>query len=54
MVDERLQGAQILPLIRADQTKPSPKSGTVQLEWNNTGDLLLVRFGAVVSPFKLS
>jgi hypothetical protein len=43
--DERLQGPQSISLIRADQTKPSPKSGAVQLEWNKTGSLLLVRFG---------
>jgi hypothetical protein len=43
--DERLQGPQSIALIRADQTKPSPKSGAVQLEWNKTGSLLLVRFG---------
>ncbi|KAF5355775.1 hypothetical protein D9756_004069 [Leucocoprinus leucothites] len=41
---ERLQGTQVLSLIRADQTKSNPKSGPVQLEWNNTGDLLLARF----------
>jgi hypothetical protein len=45
--DERPQGTQVLPLTRIDQTKPNPKSGAVQLEWNNTGDLLLVRFGAI-------
>ncbi|KXN83915.1 WD repeat-containing protein WRAP73 [Leucoagaricus sp. SymC.cos] len=44
---EQPQGTQVLSLIRPDQTKPNPKSGTVQLEWNNTGDLLLVRFDNV-------
>ncbi|EKM83583.1 hypothetical protein AGABI1DRAFT_66345, partial [Agaricus bisporus var. burnettii JB137-S8] len=41
---ERLSGPQVLSIVRADQTKPSPKSGALQLEWNNGGDLLLVRF----------
>lgn len=49
LLDERPQGAQVLPLLRADQTKPNPKSGTVQLEWNTTGNLLLVRFGTIFS-----
>ncbi|KAJ3565461.1 hypothetical protein NP233_g7617 [Leucocoprinus birnbaumii] len=44
---ERPQGTQVLTLIRADQTKANPKSGPVQLEWNNTGDLLLARFDNV-------
>ncbi|KAF9455040.1 YVTN repeat-like/Quino protein amine dehydrogenase [Macrolepiota fuliginosa MF-IS2] len=44
---ERPQGVHVLPLIRSDQTKPNPKSGTAQLEWNTTGDLLLVRFDNV-------
>jgi hypothetical protein len=42
---ERLQGPQSVNLTRADQTKPGPRSGAVQLEWNKTGSLLLVRFG---------
>lgn len=50
--DERPHGTQVLSLIRPDHTKPNPKSGTVQLEWNNTGDLLLVRFGVAVPCFK--
>ncbi|KAG2154719.1 WD repeat-containing protein 8 [Suillus clintonianus] len=41
---ERLQGPQIISLQRTDPTKPNPKSGAVQLEWNKTGTLLLVRF----------
>ncbi|KAJ6519701.1 WD repeat-containing protein 8 [Mycena sanguinolenta] len=41
---ERLQGPHSISLQRVDQTKPSPKSGTVQLEWNKNGCLLLVRF----------
>ncbi|KAG1875623.1 WD repeat-containing protein 8 [Suillus subalutaceus] len=41
---ERLQGPQTISLQRTDPTKPSPKSGAVQLEWNKTGTLLLVRF----------
>ncbi|KAG2369449.1 WD repeat-containing protein 8 [Suillus spraguei] len=43
-LDERLQGPQTISLQRADPTKPNPKSGAVQLEWNKTGTLLLVRF----------
>jgi hypothetical protein len=35
----------VLSTIRADLTKPNPKSGVVQMEWNLTGSLLLVRFG---------
>jgi WD40 repeat protein len=42
---ERLQGPQTISLQRTDPTKPNPKSGAVQLEWNKTGTLLLVRFG---------
>lgn len=41
---ERLQGPQTISLQRTDPTKPNPKSGVVQLEWNKTGTLLLVRF----------
>ncbi|OAX44364.1 WD repeat-containing protein 8 [Rhizopogon vinicolor AM-OR11-026] len=41
---ERLQGLQTISLQRTDPTKPNPKSGAVQLEWNKTGTLLLVRF----------
>ncbi|KAF9462116.1 WD repeat-containing protein 8 [Collybia nuda] len=41
---ERLHGLQAITLNRADQTKPNPRSGVVQLEWNITGSLLLVRF----------
>ncbi|KAJ7932521.1 quinon protein alcohol dehydrogenase-like superfamily [Mycena leptocephala] len=41
---ERLQGPHSIALQRVDQTKPNPKSGAVQLEWNKSGTLLLVRF----------
>ncbi|KAG1825806.1 quinon protein alcohol dehydrogenase-like superfamily [Suillus subaureus] len=41
---ERLQGPQTISLQRTDPTKSNPKSGAVQLEWNKTGTLLLVRF----------
>ncbi|KAJ6604531.1 quinon protein alcohol dehydrogenase-like superfamily [Mycena vulgaris] len=41
---ERLQGPYSIVLQRVDQTKPSSKSGAVQLEWNKNGSLLLVRF----------
>jgi len=37
--------------MRTDLSKPNPKTGTVQLEWNKTGSLLLVRFGEVDSQF---
>ncbi|KAL9715926.1 hypothetical protein Ac2012v2_000370 [Leucoagaricus gongylophorus] len=40
---ERRRGTQVLS-VRPDLTKPNQKSGPIQLEWNNTGDLLLVRF----------
>lgn len=43
--DERLQGSQTLNTSRVDLTKPHPKSGVVQLDWNLTGNLLLARFG---------
>ncbi|KAG8948606.1 hypothetical protein FRC04_009509 [Tulasnella sp. 424] len=33
-----------VPLIRVDATKPHPKSGLVQLEWNLDGTLLMARF----------
>ncbi|KAJ7293460.1 quinon protein alcohol dehydrogenase-like superfamily [Mycena rebaudengoi] len=41
---ERLQSPHSIPLIRVDHTKPSPKSGAAQLEWNTNGSLLLIRF----------
>jgi len=34
-----------LPTKKPDLTKPKPKVGTVQLEWNKTGSLLLARYG---------
>lgn len=43
--DERLEGPQTLSLLKTDLSKPNPKSGAVQLEWNKTGTLLLVRYG---------
>lgn len=45
---ERRRGTQVLS-VRPDLTKPNQKSGPIQLEWNNTGDLLLVRFGVIVT-----
>ncbi|KAG2030281.1 hypothetical protein BDR03DRAFT_987192 [Suillus americanus] len=42
--DERLQGPQTISMQCTDPTKPSPKSGVVQLEWNQTGTLLLLQF----------
>ncbi|PPQ81698.1 hypothetical protein CVT26_007771 [Gymnopilus dilepis] len=47
IVDDRLQGPQVLGTIRADPTKPNPKSGVVQMDWNLTGSLLLVRFESI-------
>ncbi|KAH7912567.1 WD repeat-containing protein 8 [Hygrophoropsis aurantiaca] len=41
---ERIQGPQTISLLRADPGKPNPKSGAVQLSWNQTGTYLLVRF----------
>ncbi|PPQ67059.1 hypothetical protein CVT25_005660 [Psilocybe cyanescens] len=41
---DRLQGPQVLSTTRADPTKANPKSGVMQMEWNLTGSLLLVRF----------
>lgn len=43
--DERSYGSQSLNTLRVDLTKPHPKSGLVQLDWNLTGTLLLARFG---------
>lgn len=43
--DERLDGPQTISLIKADLSKPNPRSGAVQLEWNKPGTLLLVRYG---------
>jgi hypothetical protein len=43
--DERLHGPQSINMTRTDISKPNPKTGAVQLEWNKTGSLLLVRFG---------
>jgi len=44
-VDDHINGPHVLSTIRPDPTKPNPKSGVVQMEWNLTGNLLLVRFG---------
>lgn len=43
--DDLINGPHVLSTIRADLTKPNPKSGVVQMDWNLTGNLLLVRFG---------
>ena len=45
--DERPQGLQSVPINRADSSKPYTKSGIVQLDWNITGNMLLVRYGAL-------
>jgi hypothetical protein len=44
--DNRINGPYLLRYIRADLTKENPKSGVIQMEWNLTGNLLLIRFGA--------
>ena len=43
--DEKLEGPHPLNVNRADNSKPYPKSGTLQLEFNKAGTLLLARFG---------
>ncbi|PPQ63010.1 hypothetical protein CVT24_006116 [Panaeolus cyanescens] len=43
-VDDRITGSHVLNAVRPDITKPNPKSGVVQMDWNLTGSLLLVRF----------
>jgi hypothetical protein len=45
MSDEKLEGPHPLNVNRADNSKLCPKSGTVQLEFNKTGTVLLARFG---------
>ncbi|KAF8912983.1 WD repeat-containing protein 8 [Gymnopilus junonius] len=46
---DRLAGPQVLSAIRADPTKPNPKSGVSQMDWNITGSLLLLRFDNVAN-----
>jgi len=41
---ESPQGTQTVPTVRPDTSKAPPKSGLVQLDWNNTGSLLMARF----------
>jgi len=50
---ERLRGPQSIDVIRTDQTKPNPKRGAIQLDWNKTGNLLLVRFENVPTTVHL-
>ncbi|KAI0053377.1 YVTN repeat-like/Quino protein amine dehydrogenase [Auriscalpium vulgare] len=50
---ERLQGPQPLSVVRPDPSKPNPKSGTLQLEFNKTGTLLLARFEGVPTAIHL-
>ena len=45
MPDERMTGPQYIPITRADMAKPFPKAGAIQLDWNQTGTMLLARFG---------
>ncbi|THU93629.1 YVTN repeat-like/Quino protein amine dehydrogenase [Dendrothele bispora CBS 962.96] len=35
--------------VKSDPTKPNPKTGVIQMDWNRTGTLLLVRFENVPS-----
>ncbi|KAI5835275.1 YVTN repeat-like/Quino protein amine dehydrogenase [Schizophyllum commune Tattone D] len=41
---ERVHSAQSLSVARPDHAKPPPKSGPVQIEFNQNGSLLLLRF----------
>ncbi|KAJ7596922.1 WD repeat-containing protein 8 [Mycena floridula] len=41
---ERLEGPQTISISRQTASKALPKLGTLQLEWNKTGSLLLARF----------
>ncbi|KZV75494.1 YVTN repeat-like/Quino protein amine dehydrogenase [Peniophora sp. CONT] len=41
---EKLHGSQTIPSSRADPSKPNPKTGVVQLEFNKLGTAILVRF----------
>ncbi|KAI0067787.1 YVTN repeat-like/Quino protein amine dehydrogenase [Artomyces pyxidatus] len=50
---ERLQGPHPLTIIRSDPSKPNPKNGTVQLEFNKTGTLLLARYENVPTAVHL-
>lgn len=43
--DEKLEGPHSLNMNRVDNSKSYPKSGTLQLEFNKAGTLLLARFG---------
>jgi hypothetical protein len=45
--DERVKAPQSIThyQTKSDPTKANPKTGVAQLEWNQTGTLLLVRFG---------
>lgn len=46
MRDERITTPHSISLIRPNTMKPQSKSGVAQLEWNVTGTLFFVRFGA--------
>ncbi|KAF9022969.1 YVTN repeat-like/Quino protein amine dehydrogenase [Hymenopellis radicata] len=41
---ERLQTPSTITLTKSDHTRPHPKGGVIQLDWNRTGRLLLARF----------
>ncbi|KAF9056497.1 WD repeat-containing protein 8 [Panaeolus papilionaceus] len=45
---DRINGSHVVSAVRPDVTKPNPKSGVVQMDWNLTGSLLLVRFEHVL------
>ncbi|KAI0274733.1 YVTN repeat-like/Quino protein amine dehydrogenase [Gloeopeniophorella convolvens] len=50
---EKIQGPHPLNAARVDHSKAPPKSGTVQLEFNKTGTLLLARFENVPTAVHL-
>ncbi|KAN0134847.1 YVTN repeat-like/Quino protein amine dehydrogenase [Lactarius tabidus] len=50
---EKLQGPHPLNVTKVDNSKPDPKCGTVQLEFNKTGTLLLARFENVSTAVHL-
>ncbi len=52
MSDEKLEGPHPLNVNRVDNSKLCPKSGTVQLEFNKTGTVLLARFGKNDTSFQ--
>ncbi|KAG7099110.1 hypothetical protein E1B28_000983 [Marasmius oreades] len=41
---DKIRTPYTISITKPDHTKPNPKSGATQLEWNKTGTVLLVRF----------